>query len=53
MDNETLGSEISELLYLKEATEDEADNVAEKVHGFIYGQKSRLILPCVFSIHDC
>ena len=55
MDNDTLHSEISKLVdipYLKEATKDEADKVATEIHGFIHGQKLRMILPCVVSIED-
>jgi hypothetical protein len=55
MDNNTLRSDVSKLVdipYLKEATKDEADKVAEEIHGFIYGQKLCLILPCVVSIKD-
>src|SRR5271154_6641847 len=55
IDNNMLQSEISELVgipYLKKATKDEADKVATKLHGFVYGQNSRLIFPCVLSIDD-
>jgi len=50
-----LSSEISKLVgipYLKEATREEANKEVEKVHGFAYGKKSRLILPCTVSIGD-
>jgi hypothetical protein len=55
MNNETLESEISELVgipYLKEATKDEADKVAEEIRGFTYGFRRHQILPCVVSIGD-
>jgi len=55
IDNDKLHSEISKLVgipYLKEATKDEADKVAEEIHGFAYGQKFRLIVPCVLGIED-
>jgi len=55
MNSDTLHSEISELLdipYLKEATNDEADKVARQISGYMYGQKLHLILPCVLSIED-
>ena len=55
MNNDTLHSEISKLVdipYLKEAMKDEADKVATKVRGFLYGQKRRMILPCVLGIKD-
>jgi hypothetical protein len=51
--NETLESEISELVgtpYLREATKDEADKVAEEIRGFAHGWKRRQILPCVLGI---
>ena len=50
-----LHSKISELAgipYLKEAMKDEVDKVASKLHGFRYGEASRLILPCVLSIKE-
>jgi hypothetical protein len=53
INNDILHSEISKLVdipYLKEATKDEADKEARKIHGFLYGQKLRMILPCVLSI---
>jgi hypothetical protein len=55
MDNNTLHSEISELVgvpYLEEATKDEADKVPDKITGFLYGPKRRIILPCILSIED-
>jgi hypothetical protein len=55
VDNDTLHSEISNLVgiqYLKEATKDEADMVVEDIHGFVYGRKYRMMLPCVLSIED-
>jgi hypothetical protein len=53
--DDTLHSEISKLVgipYLKEATKDEADHVAEEIHGVLYGQKLRMIFPCVLSVED-
>ena len=53
--DDTLHSEISKLVgipYLKEATKGEADNVAKKIHGILYGQKLRIIFPCVLSVED-
>ena len=55
VDYNKLSSEISQLVgipYLKEAAREEANKEAEKVHGFAYGKKSRLILPCTVSIED-
>jgi hypothetical protein len=54
-DSDTRHSEISKLVgipHLKEATKDEADNVADEIHGFLYSQNFRMILPCVLSIED-
>jgi hypothetical protein len=53
--DDTLHSEISKLVgipYLKEATKGEADNVAKKIHGIVYGQKFRMMFPCVLNIED-
>jgi hypothetical protein len=55
MNNETLKSEISELVgipYLREATKDEADKVAEEIRGFTHGWKRHQMLPCVLGIGD-
>ncbi|KAH0548164.1 hypothetical protein GP486_008112, partial [Trichoglossum hirsutum] len=55
VDNDVLRSEISELVgmpYLKEATKDEANNTPDKTCGFVYGQKFRMIFPCLLSIKD-
>jgi hypothetical protein len=55
VDNNTLHSEISKptgIPYLKEATNGEADKVVEDIHGFIYGRKFRMMLPCVLSIEE-
>lgn len=55
LNHEKLESEISELVgipFLKEATKDEAETVAKKIHGFIYGRRFRLILPCVLTTND-
>jgi len=53
--DDTIHSEISKLVgipYLKEATKDEADNVAKKVHGILYDRKFPMIFPCVLSVED-
>jgi hypothetical protein len=53
--NDTLYFEISKLVgipYLKEATKDEANKVADQIHGVLYGPKLRMIFPCVLSIED-
>jgi hypothetical protein len=53
--DDMIHSEISKLVgipYLKEATKDEADNVVRELDGFIYGQKIRMIFPCVLSVGD-
>ena len=55
MDNDTLHSGVSKRVgipYLEEATKDEADKVPGEINGFLYGAKSRPILPCVLSIED-
>jgi len=55
VDDNTLHNEISDLVgvpYLKEATKEEADKVADTLRGFIYGRKYRMILPCVLKIED-
>jgi hypothetical protein len=55
VDNDILQSEIAELAgmsYLEEAKKDEADNMPDKIHGFMYGRKFRMILPCLFGIGD-
>jgi hypothetical protein len=55
MDNDTLHSEISKLVdipYLKEATKGDADKMAREIHGFLYGRKRRMILPCIVGIKD-
>jgi hypothetical protein len=51
----TLHNEISDLVgipYLKEATKEEADKVAESLRGFVYGRKYRMMLPCVLKVED-
>jgi len=51
----TLHNEISDLVgipYLKEATKEEADKEADSLPGFVYGDKYRMILPCVLKIED-
>jgi hypothetical protein len=53
VNNDTLHSEISKFVgipFLEEATKDEADKVARDIHGFVYGEKFRMILPCVLNI---
>ena len=53
IDKGTLHSDISELVglpYLKEATEEEANEVVTIAPGFVYGKLVRNILPCVVSI---
>jgi len=55
VDDNTLHNEISHLVgipYLKEATKEEADKVADSLRGFVYGRKYRMILPCVLKIED-
>ncbi|KAI9771622.1 MAG: hypothetical protein M1840_001837 [Geoglossum simile] len=56
VDHDILQSEISKIVgippYLKEAKKDEADNMPDKVYRFLYGQKLRMILPCLFGIED-
>ncbi|KAI9769400.1 MAG: hypothetical protein M1840_004102 [Geoglossum simile] len=55
MNNDILESEISELAgipYLKEAKKNEADNMPHKLTGFMYGEKFRLILPCLVGVRD-
>ena len=55
IDDHTLHNEISKRVgipYLKEATKEEADIVADSVRGFLYGQKYRQILPCVLKVDD-
>jgi hypothetical protein len=55
VNDHTLHNEISDLVgipYLKEATKEEADKVADSLHGFLYGRKYRMILPCVVKIED-
>jgi len=55
IDYSTLDKEISEIVgipYLKEATNEEADKVADSLRGFVYGKKFRMILPCVLKIGD-
>jgi hypothetical protein len=55
VDNDILQSEIAELAgmpYLEEAKKDEADNMPDKIYGFMYGRKFRMILPCLFGIGD-
>ena len=55
VDDHTLHNEISDLVgipYLKEATKEEADKVADSLRGFVYGNKYRMILPCVLRIED-
>ena len=55
IDNHTLHNEISKrlgILYLKEATKEEADYVADSVRGFMYGQMYHMILPCVLKVED-
>ena len=50
IDHNTLDTEISRLAgikYLTEATKEDTDIMARKVHGFFYGQKFRMIFPCV------
>jgi hypothetical protein len=50
-----LHNEISELVgipYLKEATKEEADKEVDSLRGFVYGDKYRMILPCVLKIED-
>lgn len=55
IDDHTLHNEISDIVgipYLKEATKEEADKVADSLRGFVYGKKFRMILPCVLKIED-
>jgi len=55
VNDHTLHNEISDLVgipYLKEATKEEADKVADSLRGFLYGRKYRMILPCVVKIED-
>jgi hypothetical protein len=55
MDNSTLHSQVSKRVgipYLEEATKGEADKIPGEINGFLYGPKSRMILPCVLSIED-
>ena len=55
INNDILDSKISKLAgipYLKEAKGNEADNMPHKLTGFIYGDKFRLILPCLVGIQD-
>ncbi|KAI9762187.1 MAG: hypothetical protein M1840_001458 [Geoglossum simile] len=55
VDNGILQSEISELAglpYLKEAKRDEADDMPDKLFGFIYGENFRMMLPCLVGIGD-
>jgi len=55
VDDHTLHNEISDLVgipYLKEATKEEADKVADSLRGFVYGRKYRMIAPCVLKIED-
>jgi hypothetical protein len=54
MNRDILHSEISKLVdipYLKEATNPEANEVATEIRGFAYGQKFRLIFPCVLGMN--
>jgi hypothetical protein len=49
----TLQGEISKLAgipYLKEATKDEADKVANEIRSFYYGRSLRMIFPCILSV---
>ncbi|KAI9771843.1 MAG: hypothetical protein M1840_001613 [Geoglossum simile] len=53
MNNDILESEISKLAgipYLKEVKKIEADNMPHKLTGFMYGEKFRLILPCLVGV---
>ncbi|KAI9766926.1 MAG: hypothetical protein M1840_006223 [Geoglossum simile] len=53
VDNDILESKISELAgvsYLEEVKKDEADNMPDKITGFIYGRKFRMILPCLLGV---
>jgi hypothetical protein len=55
IDDHKLHSEISDLVgipYLKEATKEEADKVADSLRGFVYGRMFRMILPSVLKIKD-
>jgi hypothetical protein len=55
VNNNTLHSEISELAgipYLKETTKDEADKVVRELPAFLYGERFRMILPCVVIVDD-
>ncbi|KAF1808751.1 hypothetical protein P152DRAFT_208066 [Eremomyces bilateralis CBS 781.70] len=55
IDDNTLHKEISDRVgipYLKEATKDEADKVADTIRGFVYGRKFRMILPCALTINE-
>jgi len=55
IDHHTLHKEISDIVgipYLKEATKEEADKVADSLPGFVYGRKYRMILPCVLKMRD-
>ncbi|KAI9771650.1 MAG: hypothetical protein M1840_001865 [Geoglossum simile] len=50
-----LESEISEIVgipYLKEGTKADTENTPEKVSGFLYGSKFRLVFPCLLSIEE-
>src|SRR5262249_55940838 len=55
IDDHTLHNEISDLVgipYLKEATKEDADKVADSLRGFVYGDQYCMILPCVLKIED-
>jgi len=55
IDDHTLHNEISDRVgipYLKEATKEEADKVADSLRGFVYGRKYCMILPCVLKIEE-
>jgi hypothetical protein len=55
IDNDILHSEISKIVdipYLREATKDEADKVAEEISCFTHSWKRHPILPCVLGIDN-
>lgn len=55
IDDNKLHNEISDRVgipYLKEATKEEADKVADSLRGFLYGEKFRMMLPCILKIKD-